>query len=748
MFHLTLERGYSLTTMAAVATVAVLLIWLGYRRAFGGMRKLHARALLALRITAVVLVVLLIFRPVVSYEKHETQRPALVFLLDTSASMRIADSASDQSRLARARDQIAKWWPKLADGFDLHLVAFSEGPRVLGDVRRLATLSADGRATSLSRAIQSGARQAPPRRIEAIVLLSDGLHNAAGDPVQVAGSRGVVVHTVGVGSSLRSDATYRDLQVTGIDCPDRLLVGNKAKIVASVEGVGLAGHVAQVVLEEDDRQIEQAELTLDGVEGAQRVEFQFRPEAKGRHTYTVRALPAAEEKIQENNDRRAVALVVEAGIRVLYLEGTLRAEYGAIVDRFLAKDPDLEFAALVQTRPNVFLSRTNIEGLALTSIPTDAETLDTFDVFILGDLDASYLRPEVQELLVRRIRAGAGLVMLGGYHSLGPGGYAETPLGVILPARLGSREIGQIDGAFLPALSPEGARHPIFANIAGFFATEAGPPETPGLPPLEGCTRVEGPRPTATVLAYCPAEVDRPVVLAVQPVDAGRAAVFTGDTTRVWQQGPQALDQKSPFLQFWGQMVRWLAGRQEGVQTTAGVTGRTDKAYYEPDEPVRISAVVRDNQGQGAAGAKVTAKIAGTMAKPQSVALAAESGPAGHYGARFEPAAPGTYQIDIEAALGETKLAAEKLVVEVGRPSLEFEKLDLDETLLGRIAAASGGRYAHVTTADRLIDELDRTQRRERILMERRLYWPPVFWALFVGILAAEWILRRRFQLR
>ena len=41
--------------------------------------------------------------------------------------------------------------------------------------------------------------------------------------------------------------------------------------------------------------------------------------------------------------------MVDNRIRVLYIEGTLRAEYGAIVQRFLSKDPDLEFCALVQS---------------------------------------------------------------------------------------------------------------------------------------------------------------------------------------------------------------------------------------------------------------------------------------------------------------------------------------------------------------------------------------------------------------
>src|SRR5205085_1745712 len=118
-------------------------------------------------------------------------------------------------------------------------------------------------------------------------------------------------------------------------------------------------------------------------------------------------------------------------------EGTLRAEYGGLVQRFLSKDPDLEFCALVQTRPNVFLRRTNMEGLKLDGLPTDSATLEKFDVILVGDLDASYWKPPAMELLVKRVRDGAGLLALGGYHSLGPGGYGGTPLEAILPVQTG-----------------------------------------------------------------------------------------------------------------------------------------------------------------------------------------------------------------------------------------------------------------------------------------------------------------------
>ncbi|MBN2476845.1 MAG: VWA domain-containing protein [Pirellulales bacterium] len=748
MFNVSLEQGYSATTMLAVAAAAVVLTATFYRRTFGALPGRQWLALLVLRSVAILVVVLLLFRPVFSYHRDIERRRQLVFLLDSSSSMSISDDATGVTRFNQARQLVQRWWEKLRGDLDLRLIEFSEQARPLDDVERLAGLRPDGKATSLAAALQAARKVAQPGDVEAVILFSDGVHNSAGEPLEAAQQMGMVVHAVGVGASLRSDAAYRDIQVTGIDCPDQLLLDNVAKITASVEAVGLAGRVVRVILEEDEQQLDEVELTLDSVEGSQPVEFEFRPATAGRHTYSIVVPPVGEERIEENNRRSAVALVIEPGIRVLYLEGTIRAEYGALVQRFLAKDPDLEFCALVQTRPNVFLKRSNIDGLQLEAIPADAEAVNSFDVFLLGDLDASYIRPAQQELFVRRIRDGAGLVMLGGYHSLGPGGYAGTPLGEILPVQLGGREVGQITEPFLPVLTPEGTRHPIFANIAGFFPTQQGEPQTAGLPPLDGCTRVGPARPGATVLATFPDASGPMAVLAVQPVDRGRTAVFCGDTTRRWQQGPRAADRKSPFLRFWGQLIRWAAGRSEAVEPGASVAGSTDKGYYEPQEPIHITAVVRDQDGEGTDGAKVAANVRGPKGRPDQVVLSVAVGPGGHYAGTFEPATAGAYEITVEAKIGDQTLTAEKMVVEVGRPNLEFERLDLDDKMLAQIASDTGGRYVHVTTADYLVEQLDRSQQNRREYLTVQLYWPPLLWLVFVGVLTAEWILRRRFQLR
>jgi len=749
--QLSLEPGYSVWTMFAVLAASIALAGAFYRRAFRRLPAGRWRVLFGLRTAAIALVVLLIFRPVLSMEKEEVRRRSVIMLVDVSASMATADDATGMSRFEQARVRVLDWAGKLARDFDVHLFAFADRATPLEHAGDLARIKPDGQATSLSRALAAAASAAPARDVAAIFLFSDGIHNAAGNPLTVASRLGRVVYTVGVGNSLRDGPAFRDVRVAGLECPEQLPVNNRARVVAHIGQSGLAGQVVTVALEEEGKAIEKTDLELRGGDAVQDVPFEFVPTVKGRHTYTVRVPAVPGEKIAENNHRAAVTQVVDSHIRILYLEGTLRAEYGAIVQRFLSKDPDLEFCALVQTRPGVFLERTNIEGLKLEGIPSDPAVLARFDVVVLGDLDSSYWKPGAMAALVKRVRDGAGLMMMGGYHSLGPGGYGGTPLEDALPVFVGTREATQATEPFLPTLTPDGRAHPILANIGKFFPTTAGPAQAPGLPPLEGCVRVAGAKPGATVLAVNSAERagNAPMpVLAVQPFGKGRAAVFTGDTTRNWQQAPKALDQESPFLRFWGQTIRWLANRTEAVKAEAGVLAHTDKAYYEPDAPVAILAVVRDQDGEGTDKAEVVARVQGPKGSSETIPLTPDPAASGRYSGTFESKRSGSYEAFVDATLNAVVLHAVKASFEVGRPNLEFDRLDLDDATLTKLASATGGRYRHISTADSLVDDLDRRERRSRVALEQPLSWPAPYWGLFVAVLSAEWALRKRYQLR
>lgn len=744
--------GSTLLLFLLAATVVAVLVTLAYRQAYGALSRRQWWTLLALRMAALGIVFLLLLRPIMTWQRDVKQRKAVVFTVDNSASMAIADHPEGGTRWQQAREQLLASWPELSDVFDLHLVLFSDVAQRLEAPEQLNAVEATGKATSLSRGLVAARRAAGGKPIEAVVLLSDGIQNAAGDPIAVARRMGVTVVTIGVGDPLHDRSLRRDVRVTDIDCPDRISLRNKTRVAGFIDAVGAPGYVVPVRLLEDGQTVCERELALDDVAGAQEVVFEFIPERKGLHTYTVEVPRQPDETIPQNNTRSSSGLVHDPRIRVLYLEGTLRAEYGALVGQFLSRDPNVEFCALLQTRPNVFVQRSNIEGFAIEGIPESQDVYDTFDVFLIGDLSATYLPPSRAEMIRQRVEAGAGLIMMGGYHSLGPGGYTGTVIEELLPVHLGGLEVGQATEPFLPRLTPEGRRHPIFANIGGFFASEAEDDLDEVLPPLGGCVKVGGTKPSAAVLLVHPdLTVDGApmAVLAVHRFGKGRAAALTIDTTRNWHQVLRALDRDTPFLRFWGQTIRWLAGRTETVETEAGVSCTTDKAYYLPESTVTIAATVRGDDGAAASGAEVTATLEGPAGTDtEELLLSPQAGAPGHYAATFEPARSGRYRISVTAQLQERRLAAEPLEIDVGRPNLEFDRLDLDTATLEAVAHATGGQYLHVSLADRLTQLLEQRHARQRMTREMPLAWPPLLWFLFLSAVTTEWWLRRRFQLR
>jgi hypothetical protein len=98
------------------------------------------------------------------------------------------------------------------------------------------------------------------------------------------------------------------------------------------------------------------------------------------------------------------------------------------------------------------------------------------------------------------------------------------------------------------------------------------------------------------------------------------------------------------------------------------------------------------------------------------------------------------------------KLGEVRMQFRVGKPNLEYERLDLDDRLLRRVADATGGRYCDLRLLGELVDSLSAEVRRGRQTREVRLYPDRASksWALalvFLAAAAAEWIIRKRLQL-
>lgn len=760
LFNSQIASGPAWWQVAVIATCAITVLSavIFYARVARLVRPGALVALVGLRLAAVLVLILSLLEPVLSIERLQTERTGLAVVVDTSRSMGITDYANLPSRLEQVKQALLASGTaadRLQRTFKVTWFAFDAQPHQLRDRDAVRDLKAEGEATNLTGAVRAAARGLKEASYAGVILFTDGQDNTEKDPVRELVPEGVPVYAVGVGTDLRKSGQFKDVVLADVDVAPTLPVNHLTTATAKVEAVGLADRVVPVELRITGGEVLATErVVLDDVPGAQEVPLQFRPRSRGPLSLTVTVAPQPEETLTENNTHTVSVTVTEPRVKTLYLEGTVRSEYRYLL-RNLQRDPNVELLSLVQVQPGRFLVQGHTEDVTLTALPTRSDDLKPFDVIILGDLPVRrenmvFLGDPLLAALRDWVREGGGLLLLGGYNTLGPGAYGGSPLEDALPVTVGPPDIGQEKEPFALTLTAEGEAHAIFTGCLDCFPGP-GKAARQALPELRGHTRLAGVKPGASVLAVNPtrSQGGQPLpILVVEQFGSGHSAVFAADTTWQWQAMLEPLGRESPYVKFWGQLIRWLAGR-EAVErkTEPGVWAYTDKSFYKPGESAVVRAEVRDQKGNVADGAEVTATVAVPGGEPRRLDLPHVPRGRGLYEVTFEPPVPGAYKVTLSAqekgqALGETTVA-----FQVGKPNLELERLDLNEALLRRLAQESRGQYLSLANVARLEKELTTSEHVKHVYKQQRLYHTPAFFFVFVGLLTVEWALRKRWQL-
>ena len=745
------DVGVGLGLMILLALASAVWVLFFYLRVYNDLGRLPMAALLAMRVLAILLLVLLIFKPVLSYEQRVEHRTDLCVLIDSSRSMSVSDWPDTPNRLALAITQIQEYLDRLQTAFNMKLYTFDTRAR---EAKVGEWPKPEGDATNITRGLKDVLAAARRADTSAIILMSDGIHNAGGNVVEEIAAQGSPpIYAVGVGTDLTAQSGYQDISVENVRAPDESVVNNITQITVDVEAVGLADRSTQVELREGDKLVASETLRLDAAPGSQAVTLMVTPGTTGRHTYTVRIPVDPAERRAENNSREVHLLATDPKIRVLYIEGVVRPEYKPLKS-LLETDPNVEVLSLVQVRKGEFLQSGSMKGITLAGFPQTSEDMRKFDVFIIGDVDRSYFSTPQLVNLKTAISEGRGLIMIGGYNSFGPGGYESTPMEEILPVSVGPRTIGQETTPFVIQLTPEGAGHPIFFGTKDFFRYQQ---ETPRerLPQLKGCNVLAGAKPGATVLAVHPERTGPGgplIVLAVQQYGSGRTAAFAADTTYQWYLPFRAVGRESPYIKFWSQMVRWLANKEVKAHgTEAGVDLLVRKPFYNPGEKPLVRTKVRAEEGRATNYADVVGVLLGPGDDRKTFGLPLAPGGVGLYEAELDALDPGRYKIVVEAKKDGKRLGIDETEFTVGRPNQEFDRLSIDRALLKGLAQATGGEFYEPANFGDLVQNLRNRTITEDIHQELGIHTIPglfgVLFGLFLAVVTGEWLVRKHYQL-
>ncbi len=731
-------------------------------------------ALIALRLLVILLMFFALLRPSFVYTKTEPVPGSLILLVDGSRSMQVADSLGDKPRWDAMKlllDAASKDLGKLAAKWNVTAYEFGgETKKVdLQDGKLTLAASADGEESAIGAAIGDALDREPSKHVMGVLLLSDGAQRAAPPrdmPPQVAARRltaeNIPLYTFTFGKS--GGRERADLSMSDLVTNETIFTETPTEVRARLTALGYANQRVKVqLLWETAKGMEAVDTTQvdTGIEGgATPVVLHYTPQKPGEYKVTVRVEPREGELITTNNEVSTFVTVRPGGINVLYLVGTQRVSGGPgqeqrFVRASLAQSPDIVVARRLVNYQPMGADITDLighgKGGGHSSTPEP-------DVTIVDNVDEQGLSEGSWKAIADRVQHGMGLLMTGGYHSFGPGGYRGTPLADVLPIEIGPaqrqdfneplRQDVQIAGPLhIRPAAPLGERHPVM-QLEGSGAAGPGAAKTNTgnvwnqLPPLDGANRIERSelKPNSQVLAEADDPQKHPLVVAGQAGE-GRVLALAGDSTWRWQMSGFG----EAHRRFWRQVVLWLAKKDEHTEGKVWIKLAGRRVMR--GSHVEFSVGADSPQGEPMPNAQFDISVQTPEGHSEAVRPAKTSD--GIAATFRETSKPGDYRIVVKAKDGGTELGTAEARFLVPNQDLELDRPAAEPTLMAQLAEMTKPAGGAAMAAEELPDLLKRLAAKPPELKEevtaKVTYWDTwPFFLAFVGLLGGEWYLRKR----
>lgn len=731
---------------------AVLVLPLLLRPAFASTDDRRTWTLVAIRVLIVLVVLLALLRPTFISTENKPQPATIVFLVDATKSMTIADLPDAKQRwegiIATMRN-IEPAFAELGKDLTVKVYSFDQGVTELEikEGKIVFPAAPTGKQTSFGDFLADMRRRELGRRVAAAFILSDGAQAAYSprfSPQQVAadlGDQGTPVYTISYGQ-VRAD---RDVAVENLQDQYSVFVKNQLAIKAQVRIQGYVNKDVPVHLTVTDSEgkkvwTESKTLRASPEEDGQplEVEFFYTPQVAGQFQISLAADEQPEELVQKNNQLLSYLTVHEGGLKVLYLESVLEWWEPKFLRRSIGSSPDVELDFVWVDRKQAEKAQARLrEILAKTE----------YDVYIIGDVHASLLGNEILQSIADKVDGGKGLLMLGGYYSFDPGGYTTTPLAKVLPIKFDPLKKQDLETPIIAQfhLMPPGGitAVPAEPHFLTDLVPEGNIEHWKKLPKFDRANLFSGLSLRAKVILQT--DGPNPVPLIVAGVyGRGRAVAMGVNSTWHWPMEGFDKDHK----RFWRRMMLWLASKDE---LREDVWIDLAQRRFNPGADVPFLAGVKNSEGEVIRDAKIQSFVTLPNGTRQGVSLTLKGD---HYeGQVSKVIAPGDYQLEVTATRGDKTLGTGRAKFNVYEQDLELANPSANPAFLEQLAKLTekaGGRFLAPEDLPGLLEEIRKTPPKTEI--EVRSKWQPgetpldawTTLALVVGLLTIEWYLRKQ----
>jgi hypothetical protein len=733
---------------AAAIGVPAILSYAGVR---GKSSRRDRWVLGAIRVAALGVLVVCLFRPMLLLSAAVPQRNYVGVLVDDSRSMRIADRdgkpRSDWVEHAFGGPDSALL-KALKQKFIVRLFRFSSGAQ---RVDSAADLTFNEGETHLGAAIEQARQELDGVPLSGMVVLSDGADNSRapiGDQLLSLRSKSVPIFTVGLGV----ERFEKDIEIRRVEASHSVLKGGALVADLLIRQHGFAGARVPLIVEDSGRIVSRDSITLPPDGDIAPVRVTVAANDAGPRSFTFRIPVQPGEQVGQNNSQQTLVDVRDGREKILYVEGEPRYEM-RFIRAAVEADSNIQLVALQRTAESKFL-RLNIDGpdeLAAGFPKTRAE-LFRYRAVILGSIEASFFTHDQLAMLAEFVNArGGGLLMLGGRRSFSEGGYAGTPLADVMPVVVSGNAVADSMTFFADlkvALTPPGAGHAV-AQIAATPAASVARWNT--LPAVTSVNRIRDVKPGAVILISgsmvpggragepgAPLSGYQQPVLVYQRYGRGLSVALPIQDSWSWQMDPAAKEDDETFARFWRQMLRWLTS---DVPSRVVVTLPTDQAN--PKNPISIRASVADSLFIARNDARVIAHLTSESGVTRDLPLDWAIDRDGEYRGTFTPERPGIYTVRVDAQFPTGGVAGDTTYVRVADLNTEYFDAEMRAPLLKRMAAETGGRFYTPATVGSLPEDVALSKHGVTVVNQMDLWDMPAIFLLLVALVTAEWTYRK-----
>ncbi|TLD69057.1 hypothetical protein FEM03_19505 [Phragmitibacter flavus] len=748
-------------TVISIALVVALLMFFYYRRELRFHTTTPRWVLPALRSLAVLLIILCLAGPVLRHEETFRQLGRVLILADASASMDFSDETSTSttanspksSRFDRLQQALLlqpnTLIQTLAQEHNVELFALrgskadrlwwhrDNGKDTSGDLpSQIAKPNAP--FTNLDQPLRDAL--GPSMSGAAIILLTDGQHNAPGSPEALAeqlGSHKTPIFTVGYGL----EAPPPDLALSKVTAPEAIFPNGRAEGLVHINDHLPAGLPAVATITSQNKTLWQQNFTTEGT-GARQIPFSFLAEELAPSPTpgdTLRNLNvrvelsgenAAKDRIQTNNETSLALHLLTQKRKILILDGRPRWE-----TRYLHSHFDRDQRWQVTTAFDDFTNAPN--SSIRQAFPKDDRDMQSYDLVILGDLRSEALQPAQHQLLHDFVqKRGGGLILLDGQRGHLQS-WRDTNNSALIPVSWNSKKSANTpythdlttQGQTLTALSlsdSPSANQTLWEQLpkANWAAS------ADALPDATTLTELQSP--------------NHPSIPGMVWRRFGAGSVLWLATDEYWRWRYEVADLH--HQRFWMQLASWIAAPPFIAEDKTLSIGM-DQLRYRENDKAELRVRLRDADGNILTEA-TNPRVNLTRDGRQIATLQLEPDPThgGVFRAVTSNLPSGDYSINVTT--NNTKVSDLALRFRVDDSSnQEWSNLTLNRPLLESISRSSGGRFLRESDINQLPELLKQIDRQETRIRET-LLWSSWWWfTAIILLLTTEWLLRKHWRL-